>query len=798
MPDHARTDGGVFLSYAREDADAARRIAEALRGFGIEVWFDQNELRGGDAWDATIRKRIKECALFLPIVSAQTQARAEGYFRREWKLAIDRTHDMAAGRAFIIPVVIDDTAEADAEVPEEFMKLQWTRLAQGEPTPDFVARVKGLLAKPRRPALRPDLPKPPTLPPMLKQAALARKAAAAGAAPAAPERKSGIPAWMWMLIAVVVFMGVAVAIFVLRPKASAPAGVESSALSVERSAAPAKPAERAPSSVALAKDDKSIAVLPFENLSDNKDNAYFADGVHEDLLTDLAQISDLKVIARTSVMEYRGTTKKIQEIARELGVAYVLEGSVRRAGNRVRVVCQLIDGRTGQHVLAPDPYDRDLADIFAIQSELARTIAATLQAALAPSEADRLARAPTKNLAAYDLYLKSKDIYGSVVDWRSKIDQTQPLLESALQYDPKFAQAWAQLGTLHLSAYNRFDQTETRRMAAQRAIDRARELDPDDPAIMALRVNYDIDVRDLDGAASLAAELSRRFPTQAVTYHVLARLSNRQGRPSEALENYRRARDLDPRNAAILDSLASTYIVARHYDEAIAVRRAQVDLEPRNLRSATQLALLPFHATGSEREMEALLQRLPPDPGFSDPSLVAIRASWAGITGDLRGFIRLWEQSGPNWRIADGPENLAIGQALVLDGQAARARPILEKERERFRARVATRPDVADNWFSLAMTFALLGDKAGAAETWKKMEAAIPPQEIRGSRRVLFLAWTGEKDLALDELARCLAGKAGVPPNVHMIRRSIDWRPLQGDPRFEALLNDPKNNAPLF
>lgn len=204
MPDHTRTDGEVFLSYAREDADAARRIAEALRGFGIDVWFDQSERRGGDAWDAMIRKRLKECALFLPIISAQTQARAEGYFRREWKLAVDRTHDIAAGRSFIVPVVIDDTAEPDADVPEEFMKSQWARLPAGEPTPDFVALIKGLLAKPRRPALKPDAPKPPTLPPMLKQAALARKAAATGAASAAPARKKGIPAWVWGLIAIAV------------------------------------------------------------------------------------------------------------------------------------------------------------------------------------------------------------------------------------------------------------------------------------------------------------------------------------------------------------------------------------------------------------------------------------------------------------------------------------------------------------------------------------------------------------------------------------------------------------------
>ena len=147
----------VFVSYAREDTDAARRIAEALRSHGVEVWFDQNELRGGDAWDGKIKKQIRECALFLAVVSAQTQERTEGYFRREWKLAVERTHDMAAGVAFIVPVVVDTTLEANASVPEEFMKVQWTRLPGALPSPQFVEQIKRLLEAPRKatPGTRP-------------------------------------------------------------------------------------------------------------------------------------------------------------------------------------------------------------------------------------------------------------------------------------------------------------------------------------------------------------------------------------------------------------------------------------------------------------------------------------------------------------------------------------------------------------------------------------------------------------------------------------------------------------------
>jgi len=175
------TTGAVFLSYAREDTDAARRIADALRGFGVEVWFDQSELRGGDAWDQKIRTQIKTCALFVPIISQHTEERAEGYFRREWKLAIDRTQDMGNTRAFIVPVVIDVTKETDADVPEEFLRYQWVRLADGEPTPQFVEQVKKLLEAPKRSSVvRRGLPTPPGSDPAASAPAILRTGVSVG------------------------------------------------------------------------------------------------------------------------------------------------------------------------------------------------------------------------------------------------------------------------------------------------------------------------------------------------------------------------------------------------------------------------------------------------------------------------------------------------------------------------------------------------------------------------------------------------------------------------------------------
>jgi TolB-like protein len=369
-PPHA-----VFLSYSRDDTKAARGIADALRAFGLEVWFDQNELRGGDVWDQKIRRQIKECALFLPIISASTQARGEGYFRREWKLAVERTNDMAAGLAFIVPVVVDETAENEAAVPEEFLRYQWTRLPPEVPLSQFAEQVRRLLETPRRPSmeagsLRPD-----------------RRDENASSPGTGQSGRRLLP-----IVAVgLVVLAVATSSYLLRNPAPAPPPASSNVMSV------ATPASA-----------KSIAVLPFANMSEDRDgNAFFSDGIHEDILTNLALIRELHVVSRTSVLQYRVTTKPIRQIARELGVAYILEGSVRRAGHTVRVTGQLIDARTDEHVWAKS-YDRDLSDVFAIQSELAQAIATALQAALSPQEKTLIGRRPTDNPAAYDRYLKAR------------------------------------------------------------------------------------------------------------------------------------------------------------------------------------------------------------------------------------------------------------------------------------------------------------------------------------------------------------------------------------------------------
>jgi TolB-like protein len=307
----------VFLSYASQDAEAARRLAEALRAAGVEVWFDQAELAGGDAWDAKIRSQIASCALFVPVISANTQARLEGYFRLEWKLAAQRTHTMAEEKAFLLPVVIDSTRDADAKVPPEFKAVQWTRLPGGEAAPAFVARVSRLIASV-------SYTEGPGSAPVSRVAA--GVPSAAYARPAKRRR---------LIFAGLALGGVALGgalVFWLGPQP-----VTSSSAQV----APASAAPATPPAAPVAAKDKSLAVLPLENLSPDPENAFFTDGMHSEIIATLGRIPGLKVISRNSSQSFKGSSLTLAEIAEKLGVANLVTGSVRRAGDRLRITLEL-------------------------------------------------------------------------------------------------------------------------------------------------------------------------------------------------------------------------------------------------------------------------------------------------------------------------------------------------------------------------------------------------------------------------------------------------------------------------
>ena len=530
----------VFLSYAREDADAARRLAEALRAGGIEVWFDETELRGGDAWDAKIRGQIGACTLFLPVISAQTQARAEGYFRREWKLADQRTEDMGRRRAFLVPVCIDDTKDADADVPDSFLKVQWTRLPGALPTPQFVEHVKKLLAGPSSPGGSGSRPTGPEL--------------------MTPRKNTSGPPIAAIVGIGTVLVSLALIFIVVRrdgPARPAPAAAPPATVAVP------------PQAVVPFKADRSIAVLPFTNRSKQEEDVFFTDGVQDDLLTQISRIRDIKTISRTSVMQYRGTTKTIKAIGAELGVTTVLEGGVQRAGNRVRINVQLIDVATDAHLWA-ETYDRELTaeNIFAIQSEISTAIAKALSAVLSPAEQEQLGQRPTANLAALEQYFAANALAtdGST----EKLARAVSLYEDAIRIDPGFAPAYARLADVHINqVYFSGAQLDAQLAKAEPLIARALQLDPRlseaHEASGSLRWNR----KDLAGARTAFERAIDLKPNNASAVAALARLLfwdlNEQ---EKGLALAARAKELNPEDALTAGIYGWFLLDLGRYDEA--------------------------------------------------------------------------------------------------------------------------------------------------------------------------------------------------------------------------------------
>jgi TolB-like protein/Tfp pilus assembly protein PilF len=1172
----------VFLSYASQDKDVAKRICDALRAAGVEVWFDQSELRGGDAWDAMIRKRIKECALFVPVITPTTNARAEGYFRLEWKLAVDRSHLMADDAPFLFPIVIGDVTDATARVPDKFRDVQWTRLRLDETPGELAGRVAKLLSggsmvggvlypdglkesgyktppTSRRPRWqwwmifpifgtimglmfavmpmwkafnrspqkqhpvrdsRSQTPEPKlsearqlaekarvlldaidssaddyaTAEGLVKRAleleqndgeiwaissrlnsmfmsrafdnsgarreparsqaeralklapdsvesllavaranrntdapraeAALRQALAlapqdgrvllnlgslfrvqnrldealeyyeqAAAVPevrplarydqflvsfyrrkfadaeryvqesvtALPTANSvtglamveltwrGLPEEALRVLAaapgkvraeprpVIVTVLAAqmnrqpeVALAALRrfpadyvndawysgPKAllvglgesqagrpeaarvawesgiallrrrmqDSPNNAEehlrlgellawsgqteaalgevrvyeqlTSSRTVDWTVSPARvyaalgradeavpllakelvapPSGRWPLTPALLRldplwdkirgdprfqklcedppaqaaapaakvADKSIAVLPFANMSEDKEaTAFFADGVHEDILTSLVGIRDLRVVSRTSVMDYRGTTKKIPEIGRELQVAYVLEGSVRRAGNKVRVTGQLIKAATDEHVWAKS-YDRDLTDIFAIQAELAQTIATELDAALSPREQKLLAERPTTNLAAYDLYLKAREIesLGPRVG-REDVARRVTLAEGAVALDPKFAQAWAELAEAHVGMFaSSLDTTPARLAKARAALDRARALAPDSPVVLRAIGVYHM-LADLDGAKAIE-QFERILAVQPNDVDCLVNLGVAQrliGRWPDAIRTVRTRMKLEPGNPVHARELVNLLWAVRRYDE---VRAELAQLKGDSDEKEQWQAWLTFRATGSRAALDDFYARLEARSPDS-PLLREVRAKRALARSDYAEYGRLQGQRMLGTFDRELTTTIYQAWAMKRSGDAAGARQLLGDWPASLRARLELEPDNTQWLRGLASVAAILGNHEEALRCINHAADLMPFEKdsqraftIRDIRAVIY-ADMGDKARAVEQLAELLRHPNPFL-NVHGLADDPRYASLRGDPGFEALLRDPKNNAPLF
>jgi TolB-like protein/class 3 adenylate cyclase/Flp pilus assembly protein TadD len=560
------------------------------------------------------------------------------------------------------------------------------------------------------------------------------------------------------------------------------------------------PAHEAAAMTALAAiPEKSIAVLPFLNLSNEKENAYFADGVQDEILTNLAKVADLKVISRTSVMQYRdAAARNLREIAQELGVAHVLEGSVQRAANRVRVSAQLIDARTDTHLWA-EHYDRDLADVFAIQSEIAKTIADQLQAKISPSEKAAIEKVPTTDLVAFDLYERAKALWADVTDplhAQKNLSEAAQLLNEAVARDPQFLLAWCLLSRVHGALYwTGHDHTQPRLDLANEAVQTALRLQPDaGEAHRALATYYYYGFRDYVRASSELAIARRSLPNDAEIFLYTGLIDRREGRWEKATYNMERALELDPRNLFTLQQLALTYSTQDRYTDAARIYDSALRLVPgdpytRILRALVELDwradIKPFQTTLGT----VVAENPSAAPDVDTPLYALCERTAAAAARALTNYPRdgVTTEYGVNCPRAYWEGVVARGQGDSAKAQAAfiAARSTVEKI-------LAKQPDFAAAISLLGVIDAGLGRKEDALREGRRACELLPISKdaISGVDLATNLAqiyiWTGEKDRAIEQIAAV----ERIPNSLSygLLKLHPYWDPLRGDPRFEKIV----------
>ncbi len=409
--------------------------------------------------------------------------------------------------------------------------------------------------------------------------------------------------------------------------------------------------------VSAHKIDKSIAVLPFQNLSDEKENAYFADGMQDDILTNLSKIGDLKVISRMSVMSFRGDgTRNARAIGKALGVATLLEGSVRRAGNRVRVSVQLIDAENDRHLWAED-YDRDLTNVFAIQTDLARKIASALQAKLSPNENARLDRQPTKDSDAYLLYVRAHDYANRPDRLRETSLEAEQLYEQAIKLDPNFALAFAGLSIVESWMYHSYEPTAARREKARLNASEALRLQPDLPeGHLALGYSYYYGDRDYQRALTEFEIAKRDLPNEADAYAAISAIQRRQGKWAESNVNFEKSTSLDPKNASVLFNLGMNYMAQRDFEAADKLFDRAIAADPQSFSANGMKSALAIAWKGDVNFAEKQLASIP--PGFDPDGLVTAARIWIlmlqrkfaealQVVQQFRGEVLIYPERGP-------------------------------------------------------------------------------------------------------------------------------------------------------
>ena len=547
------------------------------------------------------------------------------------------------------------------------------------------------------------------------------------------------------------------------------------------------------------KIDKSIAVLPFENLSDAKENAYFADGIQDDILTNLSRIGDLKVISRTSVMSYRGKPTTVREIGKTLGVSTILEGSVRREGNRVRVTVQLINATNDEHIWGNN-YDRDLINVFAIQTDLAHEIADALQAKLSPVEKEQIGRKPTQNADAYLLYVQAHDIFNRTDRLRDDIVKAEGLYEEAVKKDPTFALAFAGLGMVENWMYHSFDPTPARRDKAKAAVDSAIRLRPDLPeARLALGFFYyycDRDDQHYQRALDEFGVAQRSLPNNADVYLAIGAIERRQGKWAQSTANMEKAAALDPKNAWVLQNLSFNYEANRDFETAEKILDRGLAVAPQSFAIRGLKAKLALEWKGDASVSEKFLSEVPAgvDPeGIVTLSRINILILQRRFAEALQLVKKMPKETVHGEGTAPTPKAFFEGILHFMLGEKDKARADFERARVIVEESVRDVPDDPSRHAQLGAIFAGLGRKEEAIREGKRAVELLPESKdaFEGPQVTIALAqiycWTGEKEQALQLIERSLSTPNGI--NVPLLKLDPVWDPIRDDPRFKALID---------
>jgi len=543
---------------------------------------------------------------------------------------------------------------------------------------------------------------------------------------------------------------------------------------------------------------KSIAVLPFENLSNDREDAFFADGVQDDVLTKLAKIADLKVISRTSVTQYRGK-RNIREIGKALRVSHVLEGSVRKAGAWVHMNAQLVDVRTDTHVWA-EQYDRGLKDVFAIESEIAQRVAEQLHAKISAAEQLAVERPPTADLTAFELYSRAKNLL-LIASYRpngkENLLRAVDLLNQAVAYDPSFFQAYCQLGSTHdLIYFSGFDRTPARLALAQAAIQAAFRLRPDaSEAHLARAENLYRGYLDYDGALAELEVACQSLPNDPRIFELKAYIERRRGHWDQSTRNFERAIDLDPRNVLTLLQIGTSYELLRHYAEAKSMLDRVLVIEPNDVETKLERALIEFCWKADTRTLHQFVD----STGTTDPAVLPMAAdawlTWALAERDpvaaANALAALGDHSFPNeiaklsHRFLEG----LIARMTKDDYKAWSAFTAARAEQEKI---VQTQPDYGPALCVLGLIDAGLGRKEEALREARRAVELLPVEKdsINGMRMIeqfaIIAAWVGDKDLACTQLAIATSHPSFL--SYGELKLLPFWDPLRGDPRFEKIV----------